>query len=56
MGVDREAGFVGREVEGDNAAAAKTFHELRGGEAVVLIEVAEGAEDDARFNAGGPNA
>jgi hypothetical protein len=54
--IDGKACFVASDVEGYYASALELMDELRGLQALGFIEVAEGAEDQAGFNAGGLNA
>ena len=56
MGVDGKTRFVGGDVEADDVSATKFLDELHGFHALFLIEVPEGAEDDADLDAGAANA
>ena len=50
--VDREAGFIARDVERDDAAAAKVLDELCGLHALLFGEMAQRTEDEPRFYSG----
>jgi hypothetical protein len=56
VGVDGEAGFVSGDVESGDTGALKLMDEVGGLQALFLIEMAKGAEDQAGLDAGGLDA
>ena len=54
--IDGESGFVACDVEGGDAGARKLLDEMHGLEALFGAEMAEGAENEPRFDAGGADA